>query len=54
LISAATSKNCWLVKERWTERLIGIDASADQLELASKRLKPNQLGGPLLTASSEN
>ncbi len=35
-----------LVRERWVERLIGVDASARDLEWAAKRLKLNQAGGP--------
>lgn len=35
-----------LVRERWVERLIGVDASARDLEWASKRLKLHLAGGP--------
>jgi 3' terminal RNA ribose 2'-O-methyltransferase Hen1 len=35
-----------LVRERWVERLIGVDAAARDLEWASKRLKLNLAGGP--------
>ena len=35
-----------LVRERWAERLIGVDASARELERAAKRLKLHQSGGP--------
>jgi 3' terminal RNA ribose 2'-O-methyltransferase Hen1 len=35
-----------LVRQRWVERLIGIDASARDLEWAAKRLKLHQPGGP--------
>lgn len=35
-----------LVRERWAERLIGVDASARDLERASKRLKLHESGGP--------
>ncbi|HXC54484.1 MAG TPA: 3' terminal RNA ribose 2'-O-methyltransferase Hen1 [Rhizomicrobium sp.] len=35
-----------LVRERWAERLIGVDASACQLERASKKLKLHESGGP--------
>lgn len=35
-----------LVRERWVERLIGVDAAARDLEWASKRLKLHQAGGP--------
>ena len=35
-----------LVRERWVEHLIGVDASARDLERASKRLKLHKSGGP--------
>ena len=35
-----------LVRERWVERLIGVDAAARDLEWASKRLKLQMAGGP--------
>jgi 3' terminal RNA ribose 2'-O-methyltransferase Hen1 len=35
-----------LVRERWVERLIGVDASARELERAERRLKLGQPGGP--------
>jgi 3' terminal RNA ribose 2'-O-methyltransferase Hen1 len=35
-----------LVRERWAERLIGVDAAARDLEWASRRLKLHQAGGP--------
>ena len=35
-----------LVRERWAERLIGVDASARDLERAAKRLKLHEVGGP--------
>ncbi len=35
-----------LVKERWVERLIGLDASAHDLEWAAKRLKLHEAGAP--------
>ena len=35
-----------LVRERWVERLIGVDAAARDLEWASKRLKLQLAGGP--------
>ncbi|HEX4860317.1 MAG TPA: 3' terminal RNA ribose 2'-O-methyltransferase Hen1 [Rhizomicrobium sp.] len=35
-----------LVRERWAERLIGVDASARELERAAKRLKLHESGGP--------
>ncbi|HEY0469701.1 MAG TPA: 3' terminal RNA ribose 2'-O-methyltransferase Hen1, partial [Polyangiaceae bacterium] len=35
-----------LVRERWAERLIGVDASSRDLERASKRLKLHESGGP--------
>jgi 3' terminal RNA ribose 2'-O-methyltransferase Hen1 len=35
-----------LVRERWVERLIGLDPAARELEWAAKRLKFNQPGGP--------
>jgi 3' terminal RNA ribose 2'-O-methyltransferase Hen1 len=35
-----------LVRERWIERLIGVDAAARDLEWASRRLKLNMAGGP--------
>jgi len=35
-----------LVRERWVERLIGVDAAVRDLEWAAKRLKLNQPGGP--------
>jgi len=35
-----------LVRERWVERLIGVDASARDLEWAAKRLKLHLAGGP--------
>ncbi|HEY3811618.1 MAG TPA: 3' terminal RNA ribose 2'-O-methyltransferase Hen1 [Caulobacteraceae bacterium] len=35
-----------LVRERWVERLIGVDAAVRDLEWASKRLKLNLAGGP--------
>jgi 3' terminal RNA ribose 2'-O-methyltransferase Hen1 len=35
-----------LVRERWVERLIGVDAAARDLEWAAKRLKLDQAGGP--------
>jgi len=35
-----------LVRERWVERLIGVDAAARDLERASKRLKLHESGGP--------
>lgn len=35
-----------LVKERWVEALIGVDASARALEFASKRLRLKEPGGP--------
>ena len=35
-----------LVRERWVERLIGVDAAARDLEWASKRLKLHLAGGP--------
>ncbi|MGJ5078881.1 3' terminal RNA ribose 2'-O-methyltransferase Hen1 [Bradyrhizobium sp. HKCCYLS3013] len=35
-----------LVRERWVNRLIGLDAAAGELERAAKRLKLSLLGGP--------
>ena len=35
-----------LVRERWVERVIGVDAAARDLEWASKRLKLDQAGAP--------
>jgi len=35
-----------LVRERWVERLIGVDAAARDLEWAAKRLKLHLAGGP--------
>jgi 3' terminal RNA ribose 2'-O-methyltransferase Hen1 len=35
-----------LVRERWVESLIGVDAAVRDLEWASKKLKLNELGGP--------
>ncbi|MBR1122332.1 3' terminal RNA ribose 2'-O-methyltransferase Hen1 [Bradyrhizobium lablabi] len=35
-----------LVRERWVERLVGLDPAANVLERAVKRLKLNQPGGP--------
>lgn len=35
-----------LVRERWVERLYGLDPAARELEWASKRLKLNEHGGP--------
>ena len=35
-----------LVRERWVERLIGVDAAARDLEWAAKRLKLDMAGGP--------
>jgi 3' terminal RNA ribose 2'-O-methyltransferase Hen1 len=35
-----------LVRERWIERLIGVDVSARELERAAKRLKLHEAGGP--------
>jgi 3' terminal RNA ribose 2'-O-methyltransferase Hen1 len=35
-----------LVRERWAERLIGVDASARELERAARRLKLHESGGP--------
>lgn len=35
-----------LLRERWAERLIGLDPAARQLEWAAKRLKLRQPGGP--------
>jgi 3' terminal RNA ribose 2'-O-methyltransferase Hen1 len=35
-----------LVRERWVERLIGVDAAARDLEWASKRLKLDMAGAP--------
>lgn len=35
-----------LVRERWVERLVGVDAAVRDLEWASKRLKLNLPGGP--------
>ena len=35
-----------LLKERWAERLIGLDPAARELEWAAKRLKLHQPGGP--------
>jgi 3' terminal RNA ribose 2'-O-methyltransferase Hen1 len=35
-----------LVRERWVERLIGVDAAVRDLEWASKRLKLHLAGGP--------
>lgn len=35
-----------LVRERWVDRLIGVDVSARELERASKRLKLHEAGGP--------
>ena len=35
-----------LVRERWIERLIGVDASARDLEWAARRLKLHQAGAP--------
>lgn len=35
-----------LVRERWAERLIGVDASARELERAANRLKLHESGGP--------
>jgi 3' terminal RNA ribose 2'-O-methyltransferase Hen1 len=35
-----------LVRERWVERLIGVDAAVRDLEWAAKRLKLNLAGGP--------
>ena len=34
------------MRERWAERLIGVDAAARDLEWAAKRLKLHQAGGP--------
>ena len=35
-----------LVRERWAERLLGVDASARSLEIAARRLRLHQAGGP--------
>ena len=35
-----------LVRERWVQRLIGLDPAAQELEWAAKRLKLNAFGGP--------
>ena len=35
-----------LVKERWVERLVGVDASVRDLETAAKRLKLHEVDGP--------
>src|SRR5580698_5372950 len=35
-----------LVRERWVDRLIGVDVSARELERAAKRLKLHESGGP--------
>jgi 3' terminal RNA ribose 2'-O-methyltransferase Hen1 len=35
-----------LVRERWAERLVGVDAAARDLEWAAKRLRLHQAGGP--------
>lgn len=35
-----------LVKERWVERLVGVDAAARDLEWAARRLKLHVAGGP--------
>jgi 3' terminal RNA ribose 2'-O-methyltransferase Hen1 len=35
-----------LVRERWAERLIGVDASARELERAARKLKLHESGGP--------
>jgi len=35
-----------LVRERWVERLIGVDPAARELEWAAKRLKLHMAGGP--------
>ncbi len=35
-----------LLKERWVERLVGVDAAARDLEWAAKRLKLHMVGGP--------
>lgn len=35
-----------LVRERWVERLYGLDPAARELEWAAKRLKLNEQGGP--------
>lgn len=35
-----------LVRERWVQRLIGLDPAARELEWAAKRLKLNEPGGP--------
>ncbi|HUO11795.1 MAG TPA: 3' terminal RNA ribose 2'-O-methyltransferase Hen1 [Caulobacteraceae bacterium] len=35
-----------LVRERWAERLIGVDAAARSLEIAARRLRLHQAGGP--------
>ncbi|ATQ41589.1 3' terminal RNA ribose 2'-O-methyltransferase Hen1 [Caulobacter mirabilis] len=35
-----------LVRERWVERLIGVDPAARELEWATKRLKLREAGGP--------
>jgi len=35
-----------LVRERWVQRLIGLDPAARELEWAAKRLKLNEFGGP--------
>jgi 3' terminal RNA ribose 2'-O-methyltransferase Hen1 len=35
-----------LVRERWAEKLIGVDASARELERAARKLKLHESGGP--------
>jgi 3' terminal RNA ribose 2'-O-methyltransferase Hen1 len=35
-----------LVRERWVERLVGLDPAARELEWAAKRLRLHQVGGP--------
>ena len=35
-----------LVRERWVQRLFGLDPAARELEWAAKRLKLNEFGGP--------
>jgi 3' terminal RNA ribose 2'-O-methyltransferase Hen1 len=35
-----------LVRERWAERLVGVDAAARDLEWAARRLKLHEAGGP--------
>ncbi len=34
------------MRERWAERLIGVDPAARELEWAAKRLKLHESGGP--------